>query len=102
MILVIRRNLQVTAFTWLVDSTMDSFIEAVANPLRIHGDDFHVCSSQFQSFKPFNRFASFKAFQATAGSKGSKVPSLTAVQSSKVQRSMITRRQTVPGFREFS
>jgi hypothetical protein len=40
MILVIRRNLQVTAFTWLVDCTMDSFIEAVANLLRIHGDDF--------------------------------------------------------------
>ena len=49
---------------------------------------YAVASSQ--SFKPFNRFASFKAFQATAGSKGSKVPSLTAVQSSKVQRSMIT------------
>ena len=60
MILVIRRNLQVTAFTWLVDCTMDSFIEAVANLLRIHGDDFHVCRSQFQSF---NRFASFKSFQ---------------------------------------
>ena len=59
MILVIRRNLQVTAFTWLVDCTMDSFIEAVANLLRIHGDDFHVCSSQFQSFQSFNRFAPF-------------------------------------------
>ena len=59
MILVIRRNLQVTAFTWLVDCTMDSFIEAVANLLRIHGDDFHVCSSQFQWFQSFNRFAPF-------------------------------------------
>ena len=47
---------QVTAFTWLVDCTMDSFIEAVANLLRIHGDDFHLCSSQFQSFKSFNTF----------------------------------------------
>jgi hypothetical protein len=41
-ILVIRSNLQVTAFTWLVDCTMDSFIEAVANLLRIHGDDFDM------------------------------------------------------------
>ena len=56
MILVIRRNLQVTAFTWLVDCTMDSVIEVVANLLIIHGDDFHLCSSQFQSFKPFNTF----------------------------------------------
>ena len=98
MILVIRRNLQVTAFTWLVDCTMDSFIEAVANPLRIHGDDFHVCSSQFQwfdeltmsgsilnryapfiteispfqAFQSFNRYASFKSFQANAGSRRSK------------------------------
>ena len=63
MILVIRRNLQVTVVTWLVDCTMDSFIEAFANLLRIHGDDFHVCRSQFKSFKSFNRFAPFKSFQ---------------------------------------
>jgi hypothetical protein len=45
---------------------------------------------------------SLRAVQSVAGSKRVKVPSLTAVQSSKVQRSMTTPRQTVPGFREFS
>jgi hypothetical protein len=38
---------------------MDSFTEAVANLLRIHRADFHVCRSQFKSFKSFNRFAPF-------------------------------------------
>ena len=102
MIFVIRRNLQVTAFTWLVDCTMDSFIEAVANLLRIHGDDFHVRSSQFQSFKPFNRFASFKTFQADAGSKRYRVPSLTVVQSSKVQRNKPLRSRWFQTFQPFN
>ena len=35
----------------------------------------------------FNRCAPFKSFQANAGSRRSKVPSLTLVQSSRVQRS---------------
>ena len=75
MILVIRRNLQVTAFTWLVDSTMDSFIEAVANPLRIHGDDFHVCSSQFpivqavQSLRFVQSVSGYRRFQGFQSSK---------------------------------
>jgi hypothetical protein len=38
---------------------MDSVIEVVANRLRIRGDDFHPCNSQFQSFQPFNRYAPF-------------------------------------------
>ena len=32
-------------------ATMDSVIEVVANRLRIRGDDFHPCNSQFQSFQ---------------------------------------------------
>ena len=36
---------------------------------------FHVCSSQFQSFKPFNRFASFKALRRFKV-QGSRVQSL--------------------------
>ena len=38
---------------------MDSIIEAIANRLRIRGDAFHPCNSQFQSFQPFNRYAPF-------------------------------------------
>ena len=40
-------------------ATMDSVIEVVANRLRIRGDDFHPCNSQFQSFLPFHRYAPF-------------------------------------------
>jgi hypothetical protein len=50
---------------------MDLVIEVVANLLRIRGDDFHLCNSQFQSFQEpalssiegFNRFAPFKALR---------------------------------------
>jgi ATP dependent DNA ligase domain len=54
----------------------------------------HLCSSQFQSFQTLHHFAPFKTSQANAGSKRFKVPSLTAVQSSKVQRSMGTLKGT--------
>ena len=33
---------------------MDSIIEAIANRLRIRGDVFHPCNSQFQLFRPSN------------------------------------------------
>ena len=46
------------AFSYLIP-TMDSIIEAIANRLRIRGDDFHPCNSQFQSFQPFIRYAPF-------------------------------------------
>ena len=59
---------------------MDSIIEVVANLLRLRGDDFHVCSSQFQSFQPFKASRQFNVqrfnvqSRSQAGSKPSKVP----------------------------
>ena len=53
------------AFSYLIP-TMDSIIEAIANRLRIRGDAFHPCNSQFQWFDGLtmsgfilNRYAPF-------------------------------------------
>jgi hypothetical protein len=64
-------------------------------PTRTHRDQPVPIVPAVQPLRSVQSVSGYRRFQT------SKVPNLTAVQSSKVQRSMTTPRQTVPGFREF-
>jgi hypothetical protein len=57
--------------------------------LEIRGDDFHACSSQFQSFQAFNRFAPFKMFKSQRLGEGGDVSGI--LETSVVKRREILR-----------
>ena len=64
------RSIYSTDKTWSNPANTNSLS---GKSLEIRGDDFHACSSQFQSFQAFNRFAPFKMFKSQRLGEGGDV-----------------------------